>query len=166
MKFITCFSLFATAILAAPASAPAPAAVFDPHTMDPKALAALKTCGGGTGSEQKPGNIIDGREKRITIEELRKEGISSTESGLPGRRGRHATCLSTTIPSPNLSRDECKEEALPIQPFGFDCITAWILHAMYAPGVVTHGSSATSSPFVGYVARPVEGDWCGSKHDS
>ncbi|CCC13397.1 unnamed protein product [Sordaria macrospora k-hell] len=49
MKFITCFSLFATAILAAPASAPAPAAVFDPHTMDPKALAALKTCGGGTG---------------------------------------------------------------------------------------------------------------------
>lgn len=30
-------------------AAPAPAAVFDPQSMDPKALAALKTCGGGTG---------------------------------------------------------------------------------------------------------------------
>ncbi|KHE85771.1 hypothetical protein GE21DRAFT_1205697 [Neurospora crassa] len=45
MQFITCFSLFATAILAAPA------VIFDRATqfMDPKALAALKTCGSGTG---------------------------------------------------------------------------------------------------------------------
>ncbi|EGO60082.1 hypothetical protein NEUTE1DRAFT_97301 [Neurospora tetrasperma FGSC 2508] len=43
MKFITWFFLLATAILAAPA------AIFDPQSMDPKALAAVKTCGGGTG---------------------------------------------------------------------------------------------------------------------
>ncbi|KAK3388297.1 hypothetical protein B0T20DRAFT_103586 [Sordaria brevicollis] len=43
MKFTICLSLFATAILAAPPT------FFDPNSMDPKALAALKTCGGGTG---------------------------------------------------------------------------------------------------------------------